>query len=104
MLRLDDLIFLENTKLSYKLLHNLLPQKLQDMLVSDSKKQSLEKKHMYGTRSNSIPKRPSALTRQYHSSYLFQSLKDYENTCPEIRNSNTLSTFTFRMKKNLLKE
>ena len=69
-----------------------------------AKKQSLEKKHRYGTRSKGIPKRPSAPTRQYHSSYLFQSLKDYENTSPEIRNSTTLSTFTYRMKKFLLKE
>ena len=85
MLRLDDLIVLDNTKLSYKLQHNLLPLKLHEMLVSDSKRQS-------------------AQTKQYHSSYLFQSLKDFESTCPEIRNSNPLSTFTFRMKKKLLKE
>ena len=103
MFRLDDLMVLENAKLSYKLEHNLLPQTLHDMLVSDSKNQSLEKKHKYSTRSKGIPKRPTALTRHYHSSYLFQSLKDYENICPKIINSNTLGTFTLRLKKKIIK-
>ena len=43
MLRLEDLILLENTKLSFKLQHNLLPPKLYSMLASDSKRKSLEK-------------------------------------------------------------
>ena len=37
ILRLEDLIRLENTKLSYKLQHSLLPQKLHSMILSDSK-------------------------------------------------------------------
>ena len=38
IVRLEDLILLENTKLSYKLQYSLLPQKLHSMLLSDSKK------------------------------------------------------------------
>ena len=84
--------------------HNLLPQTLHDMLLSDSKNQSLEKKHKYSTRSKGIPYRPTALTRHYHTSYLFQSLKDYENICPELRTSNTLNSFIYRLKQKLLEE
>ena len=43
MLRLEELILLENTKLSFKLQHNLLPPKLHSMLVSDSKKNPWKK-------------------------------------------------------------
>ena len=102
MLRLEELILLENTKFSFKLQHNL-PPKLHSMLSSDSKRKSLEKRHQYETRTKNIPKLPSAQTTQYHSSFLFQSIKDYENIPLEIRNSRTLFTFIHKMKKKLLK-
>ena len=63
MLRLEELLLLENTKLSYKLQHSLLPQKLHSMLLSDSKKKTLVKKHQYETRTKNIPKLPSAQTK-----------------------------------------
>ena len=102
MLRLEELILLENTKLSFKLQHNLLPPKLHNMLVSDSKRKSLGKKHHYETRTKNIPKLPSAQTKQYHSSFLFQSIKDYENISLEIRDSGTSYNYTLKMKKKLL--
>ena len=102
MLRLEELILLENTKLSFKL-HNLLPPRLHSMLTCDSKRKSLEKKHQYETRTKNIPNLPSAQTKQYHSSFLFQSIKDYENIPLEIRKSITLFTFILKMKKKLLK-
>ena len=72
------------------------------MLNSDSRMKSLEKKHHYETRNKNIPKLPSAKTRHSHTSFLFQSLKDYEMVPLEIRNSKTLSTFIIKMKKNCL--
>ena len=103
MLNLEELILLENTKLSFKLQHHLLPVRLHNMLNSDSRMKSLEKRHHYETRNKNIPKQPSAKTRHYHTSFLFQSLKDYEMVPLEIRNSKTLSTFIIKMKKKLLK-
>ena len=46
MLRLDQLLFLENAKLSYQLQHNLLPLKLHSMLSCDSKRKSQGKKQL----------------------------------------------------------
>ena len=103
MLNLEELIILENTKLSFKLQHHLLPVRLNSMLNSDSRLKSLEKKHHYETRKKNIPKLPSAKTKHYHTSFLFQSLKDYEMVPLEIRNSKTLSTFIIKMKRKLLK-
>ena len=102
MLRFKDLTYLENTKLAYKFEHNLLPQRLHDMLLSDSKNQSLEKTHKYNTRCRNLPCRPTALSRHYHTSYLFQSIKDYGNLGLEFRNIKTLGTFTHKLKQNLL--
>ena len=92
MLNLEELILLENTKLSFKLQHHLLPVRLHSMLNSDSRMKSLEKKHHYETRNKRIPKLPFAKTKHYHTSFLFQSLKDYEMVPLEIK-----------MKKKLLK-
>ena len=103
MLRLEELLLLENTKLSYKLQHSLLPTKLHGMLLSDSKKKTLVKKHQYATRTKNIPKLPSAKTKKYHSSFLFQSIKDYENIPLEVRNCRTLPTFILNMKRKILK-
>ena len=102
LLKLKDLTFLENVKLAYKFEHSLLPKRLHDMLLSDSKNQSLEKTHKYNTRCRNLPYRPTALTRHYHTSYLFQSIKDYGTIGPEVRNIKTLGTFTHRLKQNLL--
>ena len=102
MLNLEELLLLENTKLAFKLQHHLLPVRLHNMLNSDSRMKSLQKRHHYETRNKNIPKLPSARTRHYHTSFLFQSLKDYEMVPLEIRNTKTLSTFKIKMKKNCL--
>ena len=73
------------------------------MLLSDSKTKTLVKKHQYETRTKNLPKLPSAQTKKYHSSFLFQSIKDYENIPLEIRNSKTLPTFIINMKRKMLK-
>ena len=103
MLNLEELILLENTKLSFKLQHHLLPVRMHNMLNSDSRMESLEKIHHYEIRNKNIPKLPSAKTKHYHTSFLFQSLKYYEMVPVEIRNCRNLSTFTTKMRRRLLK-
>ena len=44
MLNLEELLLLENTKLAFKLQNHLLPIRLHNMLNSDSRMKSLEKK------------------------------------------------------------
>ena len=99
MLNLEELLLLENTKLVFKLQNHLLPVRLHNMLNSDSRMKPLEKRHQYDTRNKSTPKLPAARTRNYHTSFLFQSLNDYEMVPLEIRNTKTLSTFKTNMKK-----
>ena len=58
MLNLADLLHLENVKLGYKMEHNLLPQKLHQMMNLDSKLKSLTKTHHYDTRTKNLPYLP----------------------------------------------
>ena len=102
MLRLDELITLENVKLGYKMEHSQIPVTIQDMMKTDSRKKSLVKTHSYQTRTKSVPKLPTAQNKSYHASFLVQSIKDYSNLSNELRESITLSSFIKKIKRKLL--
>ena len=72
MLRLDNLIKIENIKLGYKLEHSQLPKTIQHMLKTDSKEKSLVKTHPYPTRTKNVPNLPRALNKAYHASFLVE--------------------------------
>ena len=80
ILILPQLIKLENSKLGYKLHNMWLPQKVQYLLSSDSKKRKLGKTHKYLTRQKNTMNLPSAKSKIYHTSYLFQVLKEFNST------------------------
>ena len=102
MLRLDELITLENVKLGYKMEHSQLPETIQEMMKTDSKKKSLVKTHSYPTRTKSVPKLPTAQNKAYHASFLVQSIKDYGKLSTELRELTTLSGFIRKIKKKLI--
>ena len=102
MLRLQDLIQLENRKLGYQLDKNLLPLNLHRLLWIDSRNKSLQKTQQYNTRDKHLPKIPKVNTKNYQRGFQFQSRKDYEATPVEIRNSSTLSSFVRKLKAYFL--
>ena len=102
MMRLDDLIRIENIKLGYKLEHSQLPKTIQNMLNTDSKEKSLVKTHPYSTRTKNVPNLPRALNKTYHTSFLVKSIKEYEKLPLELRESKTLSSFIRKAKKRML--
>ena len=102
MLRLTDLIHLENNKLGYQLEKAVLPCNLHDLLWTDSRNKSLQKTHQYNTREKNLPKLPKAFNNRYYKGFQFQSIKDYELTPEHIRKAPTLKTFSKRMKDHLL--
>ena len=63
MLRLQDLIQLENRKLGYQFDKNLLPLNLHRLLWTDSRNKSLQKIHQYNTRDKHLPKLPKVNTK-----------------------------------------
>ena len=60
MLRIHDLIQIENKKLGYQLEKKLLPSNLHNLLWTDSKNKTLQKTHHYNTRDKHLPKFPKA--------------------------------------------
>ena len=80
MLRLQDLIQMENRKLGYQLEKNLLPLNLHKLLWTDSKNKTLQKNHHYNTRDKHLPKLPKVTNTNYQRGFQFQSIKDYEST------------------------
>ena len=102
MLRLHDLIQLENRKLGYQLDKNLLPLNLHKLLWTDSRNKTLQKTHHYNTRDKHLPNLPKVSTVNYQRGFQFQSIKDYEATPVEIRNSSTLTSFVRKLKAHLL--
>ena len=57
ILKVTDLIHLEQCKMGYKLCHNLLPESLAENMTKDHKHHSIVKNHQYATKSkkNSKP-------------------------------------------------
>ena len=102
MLRLQDLIQLENRKLGYQLDKNLLPLNLHKLLWTDSRNKTLQKTHQYNTRDKHLPNLPKVHTVNYQRGFQFQSTKDYEATPVEIRKLSTLSSFIRKLKAYLL--
>ena len=101
-LTLNKLIKLENSKFGYKLHHHLLPTKLQSLVATDSKNKELTKVHRYQTRSKKILNLPQVSTKMYHTSFLFQVLKEFNDIKPIDRNAKNVHCFVASRKKSLL--
>ena len=89
ILKLTDMINLEQCKMGYKLCHNLLPNKLVNSMTQDHKCQSIVKKHRYFTRSKRTPNLPSALGIKYRSSFLYNSIREYSALENSLKHSKT---------------
>ena len=73
LLKLPQIIQLEQIKLGYKLSHNMLPSQVAREMLTDQKSQSIVKTHKYQTRKKTIPNRPNIRCQLYRSSYLYQA-------------------------------
>ena len=78
ILRINEIIMLENEKLGYKLIKKKLPKNITDQIKSDSSGMSLEKDHRYPTRSKSLPNRPVVNKKNYMNSFLMKCLQCVE--------------------------
>ena len=75
ILKVTDLLHLEQCKMGDKLCHNLLPKNLAENLTQDHKSHSIVKNHRYFTRSKKTPNLPSATGAKYRSCFLYNSIK-----------------------------
>ena len=102
VLRVMDLIELEQAKLGYKLCNNILPTVLSRLMMHDYNNSTMVKCHSYQTRQKNVPNRPNAKLNLYHKSFLYQSIACYSKLDKEIREAPTLPSFTKQLKKLII--
>ena len=65
ILKIKELIKIQEIKVGYRLINNMLPNKISQQLQSDSERKSLTKTHTYNTRGKN-PEPPKSVKKQLH--------------------------------------
>ena len=102
ILKIDQLIKLENIKIWFKHHNNLLPTILSHNMKTDHTKRSLEKLHKYNTHNKGIPNLPNISTKKYKDSFLAQGLRDYQLTTQNIKDARNVRHCASLAKQQLL--
>ena len=102
ILSIEDMIALENMKFGYKLVHQMLPQKIVEICCEDNRRQSLVKTHQYGTRNKIVPNLPKNMNKLYRESFLCKGPQSWLTLSVETREKPTLKTFIKKCKETLL--
>ena len=102
ILSIEDMIKLENMKFGYKLIHWMLPQKIDETCLRDSRHESLTKSHQYSTRNKKVPNLPRNMNKLYRESFLCKGPQSWLTLPVETKNKYNLKSFTNTCKKSLL--
>ena len=98
---IHEMINLSNWKLGHKLYNQRLSGKLDTLLKTDKLNDSLRKTHKYNTRQKKLMNQPQVTTRNYHHSFLCETLKQFHKLPKELREIKNLKTFTKKCKEYL---
>ena len=90
---LEKLIRLEQQKLGYCLVNNLLPKNLEKQITTDHKGSHLVKNHQYNTRFKTEPNHPSTKSSNYHTSFLHQCIKAFSTLPYHVKQKPNLRLF-----------
>ena len=104
ILRVDSLIEFENSKFGYKLIHGLLPKKIETACMFDHNKSNLNKSHRYQTRHKKIPNVPIRMNKQYRASFLNKGSQSLLTIKAEIKDKPNLKSFSYALKEHLLSQ
>ena len=104
ILRIKEIIRLENIKFGYRKINNLLPITISRSLSVDAKNRDLTKKHKYNTRLKSIPNLPNCQKKGYLDSFLCQWIKDTSQVQPLLMRTPNMKLFTKQMKNIILQD
>ena len=85
VLKVKEILRIENCKMAHKLEHNNLPGKLASLFNMDNVGKSLKKEHKYNTRTKNISNLPKTHTKQYRNSFLCNCINDYHTISTELR-------------------
>ena len=99
ILTVRELVDLELCKFFFKLTNGLLPTKLTNCVLSDSRGQTLKKCHRYTTRQKDLPNLPMANDLQYKNSFLTRSNKLYSSLPDYVKKGTSLPIFVKKLKE-----
>ena len=102
ILKINQLVLLENCKTWYKCYHNLLPNRLSKLMKEDQHGSKLEKKHKYETRKKEEINLPLATSQLYRNSFYVLGLKEFSQLCTEIKEEKQYKRFVCHCKDYLL--
>ena len=94
ILKIEQLITLDNIKIWYKCNRNSLPTRLTENMKTDHQKSSIEKKHHYNTRNKEVPNLPHTTVKKYKDSFLVKGLRDYQLTPQNIKDARNIKQCT----------
>ena len=103
ILRVKEIIKLENLKFAYKLNKNLLPKKITECALHDHKGQSLSKQHRYETRQKTVPNTPKVTGKHYINSIFCKGIQEFRTLKGETQKAPNLSIFIKVCKKMIMK-
>ena len=101
ILKIMDLIRLENCKFGFKLRKHEIPARSEELSRSDQYGKSLEKKHKYNTRHKEMLKKALAHDKRYKSCIIYHGTSYLEALKVETQNKPSLQSFTSHCKKEI---
>ena len=99
ILKITEMIELEEIKFGYKQINKLLSQKLQHIVDHDPYGHALNKKHSYNMRNKKIPNCPPAHSHKYRNSFLNKGIVCLSNLSYRLKSANTLRSVVSGFKK-----
>ena len=102
ILRIKELLELENCKFGYKLLHHELPIRIEELLNHDQFGHSLQKTHRYNTRNHLLLNKPLTKNKHYKNCIISKGTGALETLKVETKLKPNLLSFTKDCKKQIL--
>ena len=103
ILRIKELLKLENCKFGYKLFHHELPSRIEELSKTDQYGNPLIKSHVYNTRNRKLLNKPLARNAKYKSCIIYIGTSVLEPLQVEMKIKPNLLMFTKACKRDILK-
>ena len=104
ILKISEIITLENLKFGYKYYHDHLPHEINKNVLHDQHGCYLRKTHSYNTRGKDNLTIPLVKSQCYLNSILYKSIQEYSILKGETKSLPTIHSFVKACKKEITKK
>ena len=98
LLIVNDMIWINNPKMGYRLRHSQLPSQIINLCRTDGRDRTLQKTHSYCTHYKRDELCPLAMSRHYESSYLVKVITVYNQLPESLKKLSTKAAFDHAIK------